>query len=178
LDLRWVAEEDARGVFGVFSDPEVIHYWSTPAMEELAEAQAYVASIHEHFAAKTLFQWGIALHGEAEIVGTCTLYQLDLTHGRAELGIALASRAWGQGFGREALRLVIGFAFGELGLHRLEADVDPHNERSLALFEGEGFQREGLLRERWFLQGQRMDTVLLGLLAREWSGPGPQAKRR
>jgi len=168
LDLRWVSEDDTDGIFKVFSDEEVIRYWSSPAMKERKEAEDYVASIHKHFAAKDLFQWGIALHGQEEIVGTCTLYQVDLRHRRGELGIALHSSAWGMGYGREAMRILVGFCFGELGLHRLEADVDPFNHRSLALFEGEQFRQEGLLRERWFLHEKWQDTILLGLLARDW----------
>ncbi|MHC4837236.1 MAG: GNAT family N-acetyltransferase [Planctomycetota bacterium] len=170
LDLRWIEEHEVDGLFAVFSDPEVVRYWSTPAMRERREAEEYLASIHRHFAAGDLFQWGVQLHGETDIVGTTTLYRIDLDHRRAEVGIALGSRAWGKGFGREVLRLLIGFAFDELGLHRLEADVDPGNARSLALFEGEGFRREGLLRERWHLKGKVHDTVMLGLLAREWPG--------
>lgn len=63
------------------------------------------------------------LHGESGIVGTTTLYRIDLDHRRAEVGIALGSRAWGRGYGREVLRLLIGLAFGELGLHRLETST-------------------------------------------------------
>ncbi|HEX2165116.1 MAG TPA: GNAT family protein, partial [Thermoanaerobaculia bacterium] len=60
------------------------------------------------------------------------------------------------------------FAFGPLALHRLEADVDPRNERSLKALERLGFRREGLLRERYFVAGEIQDSVMLGLLAREW----------
>jgi ribosomal-protein-alanine N-acetyltransferase len=178
LDLRWVDEADVDGLFALFSDLEVIRYWSTPAMRERREAEDYLASIHRHFAARDLFQWGVQLHGETGIVGTTTLYRIDLDHRRAEVGIALGSRAWGRGYGREVLRLLIGLAFGKLGLHRLEADVDPHNARSLALFEGEGFRREGLLRERWHLNGGVQDTAILGLLAPDWPGADAQPSTR
>jgi RimJ/RimL family protein N-acetyltransferase len=68
----------------------------------------------------------------------------------------------------EALRLLVDFAFGSLGLHRLEADVDPRNGPSLRLLERLGFRREGLLRERYHAQGEIQDSVILGLLAPEW----------
>lgn len=57
------------------------------------------------------------------------------------------------------------FAFENLKLHRIEADVDPRNEASLCLLEKHGFQREGLLRERWFVGDEVNDTVFMGLLA-------------
>jgi RimJ/RimL family protein N-acetyltransferase len=55
-------------------------------------------------------------------------------------------------------------------LRRLEADVDPRNENSMRILEKLGFQREGLLRERWNVGDEIQDTAFLGLLAREWRG--------
>ena len=62
------------------------------------------------------------------------------------------------------------FAFEELGLRRIEADVDPRNEASIRLLERLGFQREGYLRERWLVDQEINDTVFYGLLRREWLG--------
>jgi RimJ/RimL family protein N-acetyltransferase len=60
-------------------------------------------------------------------------------------------------------------AFGALCLHRIEADVDPRNTPSLRTLERLGFVREGYLRQRWAVGGERQDSVLLGLLASDWS---------
>ncbi|MHC4379960.1 MAG: GNAT family N-acetyltransferase [Planctomycetota bacterium] len=171
IDLRWVVPADAEDLFAVFGDPDVMRYWSHPAWTGLLEAKTYIASIHRHFSDRTLFQWGISDRSTGRLLGTCTLFQLDAQNRRGELGIILGKSAWGRGLGRQALETLVGFAFNSLGLHRLEADVDPKNRRSLALFEGQGFLKEGLLRERWFVHGQIQDTILLGLLAREWPGP-------
>jgi RimJ/RimL family protein N-acetyltransferase len=59
-------------------------------------------------------------------------------------------------------------AFGTLGLHRVEADVDPRNDASLRLVERLGFRREGHLRERYFVAGEIQDSVIYGLLAPDW----------
>lgn len=72
---------------------------------------------------------------------------------------------------------MLDFAFGPLGLMRLEADVDPDNMRSLGLLDGLGFVREGLARERWRFGGGVFDSVLLGLLARERRRHTVHAKR-
>ncbi len=64
----------------------------------------------------------------------------------------------------QAMDAVIGIAFNELGLHRLEADVDPGNTGSLALLEKLGFEREGLFRDRWYINKHWSDSVMLGLL--------------
>jgi RimJ/RimL family protein N-acetyltransferase len=64
--------------------------------------------------------------------------------------------------------VLLDFAFGQLGLRRIEADTDPDNSASIRLLESLGFRREGLLRERWNVGGELQDTVFLGLLAREY----------
>ena len=71
---------------------------------------------------------------------------------------------------REALTALIDHAFGPMKLRRLEADVDPRNVNSMRILGKLGFSQEGLLRERWNVNGEIQDTAFLGLLAREWRG--------
>lgn len=170
VELRWLTDADRDALFAVFSDPEVMKYWSSSAWTELRQASEYIASIQRYFASKDLFQFGILLKETNTIVGTCTLCDVDFTQKRAEAGIILGRAAWGKGLASDALKTLIGWAFDELCLLRIEADIDPNNPRSLALFEKQGFQREGLLRERWRVHGKVQDTVFLGLLKREWTG--------
>jgi RimJ/RimL family protein N-acetyltransferase/ubiquinone/menaquinone biosynthesis C-methylase UbiE len=168
IDLRWLTHEDAAAFFEIFGDPEVMRFWSSPPHANVAEARGYIDGIHAHFRARQLFQWGVRLRESRQIIGTTTLYDLSVEHGRAQVGFALRRDKWGQGFATDVLDTVIGFAFDTLGLNRLEADVDPENERSLATLERQGFRREGYMRERWQPIGERRDTVFLGLLRREW----------
>lgn len=60
------------------------------------------------------------------------------------LGYWITGRYAGRGFGAEALRLLLGYAFGNLALHRLEANIQPENEASIALVRAAGFRLEGL----------------------------------
>ena len=69
----------------------------------------------------------------------------------------------------EALEVLLRQAFGEMNLHRLEADVDPRKTPSIRMLEKLGFQLEGYLRERWLVAGEVNDTVFYGLLRREWA---------
>lgn len=66
------------------------------------------------------------------------------------------------------LRALLNFAFEDLGLNRLEADVDPRNMASVRGLENLGFKREGYLRERWVAGGELSDSAIYGLLARAW----------
>ena len=168
LRLRWLVPDDVPALLEIFGDAEVCRYWSRPAIPDLAAADALREEIVGHFAARSLFQWGIAERASGRVVGTCTLAAISVEHRRAEVGFALARAAWGRGHVAEALPALVGFAFGTLALHRLEADVDPRNARSIRALEAVGFQREGHLRERYHLAGELQDAVLYGLLRREW----------
>jgi [ribosomal protein S5]-alanine N-acetyltransferase len=168
LRLRWLTAGDIDALFAVFRDPEVTRYWSTPPMTVRATAEALLTEIHDCFAKKDLFQWGIARREDDIVIGTCTLAHVSKTHRRAEIGFALARAHWGAGLANEALHRLLEFAFGELHLHRIEADVDPRNARSIAALERLGFRREGHLRERWHVGDEICDGLFYGLLAREW----------
>jgi RimJ/RimL family protein N-acetyltransferase len=173
--LRWLDENDAAGLFEIFSNREVTRYWGWPALEDIAAATELVRSIHGMFEQRSLFQWGVVRRDLDQVIGTSTLAHVDPRNGRAELGFALHRGHWGQGFAGEAVTALIQFAFGPLGLRRLEADVDPRNDRSLALLQRLGFVREGYLRERWNVNGEIQDAVFCGLLAREWASRLPSA---
>lgn len=168
LTLRWMHAPDLPDLFAVFSDPEVMRYWSSPPLQAMAQAERLLQEVHDLFARRTLFQWGVALRHTDRVIGTCTLFHLDVAHRRAEIGYAFARAHWGKGLAREAVGALAEFAFGPLDLHRLEADVDPRNERSLRLLTRMGFVREGVLRERYHVAGEVQDAVLLGLLRPEW----------
>lgn len=166
--LRWLVAGDVDALYAVFSDREMMRYWSTPAFRERAEAEALLARIQQQFADKLGFQWGVERKTDGQLLGTCTLFHLDSRNLRAELGYGLASAYWKNGYMHEALSALLDFAFGPLKLRRLEADVDPRNASSLRILQKLGFSREGLLRERWNVDGEIQDTAFLGLLAREW----------
>ena len=68
----------------------------------------------------------------------------------------------------EALRALIGYGFEHLNLNRIEADIDPLNEASLKTVKRLGFVREGLLRERWIVNGEISDSVIYGLIRKDW----------
>ncbi|HYC88930.1 MAG TPA: GNAT family N-acetyltransferase [Thermoanaerobaculia bacterium] len=167
LRLRWLTADDVPALFEIFGHPEVMAYWSSPPLENMAAAEALLADIHGYFQAKTLFQWGIARREDDRVIGTCTLHALSAGHRRAELGYAIARAEWGKGYGSEAAGALVGYAFDVLDLHRLEADVDPRNHASIRCLERLGFRKEGYARERYHLYGTVHDAVLYGLLRHE-----------
>ena len=166
--LRALRDSDAEALFEIFSDEEVARFWSSPPWTEPAQADELLESVRRGLDTKTLWQWGVCAAPEDKVVGTCTLWQIDAENQRAEIGFALSRAVWGRGLMIDALTLLLDFSFSDLGLRRMEADVDPENVASIGLLERLGFQREGYLRERWCVGGKVTDSVILGLLGREW----------
>jgi RimJ/RimL family protein N-acetyltransferase len=168
LRLRSLVDADIAALFAIFSDPEAMRYWTSPAMTEIAEAEALLRDIQHHAEAETLFQWGIARRDDDLVIGTCTLFRIDRQHRRGELGYIVRRDLWGRGLATEALTALIHHAFATLGLHRLEADIDPRNAGSIRLVQRLGFNEEGHLRERYFVADEIQDSVIYGLLAPDW----------
>jgi ribosomal-protein-alanine N-acetyltransferase len=173
VSLRWITEADIDAFYAIYSHPEVMRYWSFTALTERDQAAKLISEIHEGFQRQALLKWGIARPTDNLLIGSITLFNLDFTHRRAEIGYALGRDHWGQGYMQEALTAVINYAFAELGLHRIEADVDPRNNASIRTVERLGFQREGYLRERWQVGGEIQDALFFGLLRPDW-----EAKRK
>jgi ribosomal-protein-alanine N-acetyltransferase len=168
LALRFLDAGDAEALFAIFSDPAVMRYWATGPWTALEQAQTSLRDAQRDYRSGAALRLGIEIDGEPGIVGTCTVFGFHPTSRRAEFGYALAQRCWGRGYMHEALGAFLKHAFGPLNLHRLEADIDPRNASSARALERHGFQREGLLRERWIVDGEICDTVLYGLLAHEF----------
>lgn len=169
VTLRWLTADDVDALHEIFSDPEVARYLAIPRQQSREETARFLAGIHEGFRTGSLYQWGIEHAGR--LLGTCTLSGIDWENRRAEIGFALGRAAWGQGLMPDALASLLEHAFGELRLHRIEADVDPRNGASLRLLEKLGFRREGHLRERYLKDGEIQDSILLGLLRQDYLEP-------
>jgi len=158
--------EDAADLYAVFSDLEVVRYWSRAALTDVLEAAAMIEGQARE---PSLLQWGIFRVEENRLLGTCALADVDLAHRRASLGYALGRDSWGLGIAREAVRAMIEYGFETIDLHRIGADVDPRNTRSLRMLEELGFSREGFQRECYLVGDEWQDAVLFGLLRRDWS---------
>ena len=168
VSLRWISEEDVDALYRIFSHAEVMRYWSTPPLADRNAAVKLLHEIHDDFRGETFLKWGIARRTDDALIGTATLFNLNLDSHRAEIGYCLDRAEWRKGYMNEALQALLAYAFDELALHRIEADVDPRNTASIKTVERLGFQREGYLRERWQVNGEIQDTVFYGLLRPEW----------
>lgn len=174
LTLRPLVAGDAAALFIVFSDTEVMRYWSTPPWETMEQASRYVASANEGLAKGATLRFGIELVETGELIGQVALYSFDQQNRRCDVGYALGRAYWGQGYLSEALAILLEHGFHALDLNRIEADIDPRNAASAKALTRLGFQREGLLRERWIVGGEVCDTEFYGLLRSDWEALRPR----
>src|SRR5688500_17038828 len=78
LVLRWISEDDVDSIYEIFSDPQVMRYWSTvplPNREAAAELQREIADGNE---SNSMLKWGLALRDSNTVIGTTTLFSLNL----------------------------------------------------------------------------------------------------
>lgn len=166
LRLRWLDEGDAAAQFAIYSDPEVTRYWSAGAWTAMAQAEEQIAKTLAGYEDGSSLRFGIELEGR--LIGNVSLFSISGPNRRCEVGYALGRAHWGQGYASEALRAVLDYGFHELGLNRVEADIDPRNGASAGVLERLGFCKEGYMPERWIVNGEAADTVFYGLLKRQW----------
>jgi RimJ/RimL family protein N-acetyltransferase len=106
---------------------------------------------------------------DGRLVGNTEL-RLNQQANRAELGIAIQDKTeWSQGYGTEAVRLVLSYAFRDLKLNRVELTTDEVNHRAIRCYEKVGFVREGLLRQHRLVDGKYGNTVVMSVLRDEWA---------
>ncbi|MFM9874122.1 MAG: GNAT family N-acetyltransferase [Fimbriimonadaceae bacterium] len=166
LELRAWQIEDVPGLFRLRSNPEVMKYWTVGPYQDLAQAEKTVVDLMAVNREGSGLE--LAVFSEAELIGTATLHGISWPSRRAELGYMLLPEFQGRGLMHEALVAIVNYGFGELGLNRLEADIDPRNVASRRSLERLGFKLEGFMPERWIVEGEVTDTEFFGLVAKDW----------
>ncbi len=174
LRVRLVEESDLPALLEVNGDERVTQFLPYATWQSMADAYAWLQRMADTQATGSALQFAVINKATGLAIGTCLLFRFDAGSARAELGYVLGHAHWGRGCMFEALQALLACAFEDLGLRRVKAEVDPRNAASARLLLRLGFQREGLLRQRWVTKGQPTDIEVFGLLQHEWQG-GPQA---
>lgn len=101
------------------------------------------------------FVFAIETLADGRHIGTTGLYHVDWIHRRAEFWIIIGPReARGRGFGTEAAKLIVGYAFDSLNLHKVYAHADEANAPALSAFRKAGFRDEALLQQEYYIRGR------------------------
>jgi [ribosomal protein S5]-alanine N-acetyltransferase len=178
LVLRPLQAGDEAALFAIFSDALTMRWWSRGPWDRIELAHEMIEKDTRWREEGSALRLGLVLRDQGTLIGAMSLFDFHLHNRRAEIGYILHRAHGGRGYMHEALTAFIDYGVVLLGLNRIEADTDPRNEPSVRALLRLGFEREGLFRERWIIEGQPCDSAMFGLLARDWSarrgGQSPQ----
>jgi RimJ/RimL family protein N-acetyltransferase len=114
-------------------------------------------------------RFAIRTLADDRLIGLIGLYTIFQSQREAFMGIQIGEREyWGKGYGTDALRVLLCYAFDELNLLRVSLSVLDGNERATRSYEKCGFRYEGRERQAWSYDGRRWDELYMGLLREEW----------
>ena len=110
-----------------------------------------------------------AIEADGVCIGQCALFQFDAVAQSCALGITIGDKGyWGRGYGSDAIRLLLDYAFRLRNIRRIYLTVNSTNERAIGAYRRCGFVEEGRLRQHVWSAGQYIDLVNMGILRDEW----------
>ena len=155
--LQWDRDTEMHRL----ADSDPAQLWSEKKLKEFIEKDADKNENAFRFAIRTL--------AEDKLIGSVSLWVNSWTHGDTWLGIMIGDRDhWSRGFGTDAMRLIVQYGFIELNLRRITLGLHSYNPRALKSYEKVGFKMEGRRRGEGLRDGERYDSLYMGILREEW----------
>lgn len=131
------------------------------------DTEAYFRSVVED--RNPGYHFVIARKEDSAYLGQIDLFALQQVYRHAELGIVIGeAHNRNKGYGREAIELLLGYAFDSCNLNRVHLAALADNLRGIHCYEACGFVREGVLRQHCYLNGAYHDMVQMGVLREDW----------
>ncbi|KOV59391.1 GNAT family N-acetyltransferase [Streptomyces sp. MMG1121] len=172
--LRPFTADDAEPMGEIINDPEVIRFTFDPTTVITLDR------LRSHYGARAAgpdrLDLAVTDPATGELFGEVVLYEVDRQARGCTFRTLIGPRGRGRGIGTEATRLIVGYGFEQLGLHRIELEVYGHNARARRVYEKVGFVVEGVRREVALRDGAWADEVVMSILDREWAALGPTAR--
>jgi RimJ/RimL family protein N-acetyltransferase len=166
--LRGTRDDDLPALAATLMDP-AIRVTQSRVAAPLSEATA--REMISEWAANKGHDVGFSIETleASELVGHVGLFGIDAKDQSGTVGIMLVRQHLGRGYGTDAMRLIVGYGFRELGLHRIGLNVHAYNARAIAAYRKVGFVEEGRQREAIHRDGHWYDSVQMSILAHEWT---------
>lgn len=167
--LRPVRKSDGDALYRHIRDPEIARWiWALPQPYRRKDMDAYLKLVAKYTKAGLWHHLAIRRLDSDEPIGVVGLHRHSAGAPVAEIGYWLARPHWGQGIMTQAVKLVVGYAFDKLRLHRLSINHLEPNDASRRVIEKCWFRREGMSREVLFQDGKWLSMVNYGLLEPEF----------
>jgi [ribosomal protein S5]-alanine N-acetyltransferase len=164
LLLREVAVADALDLHEYFSDPEIMRYTSNFPIGTIQETEGILRRSSKYLALYDSFRFAIVRKSDSKAIGTIDLHSFSTMHHRMEIGYMLTRAYWDYGYMTEAVKEIIRFAFEEMGMHRVEAECQTENIRSMRLAERCGMTLEATRLENEINKGRFVSNHVYAIL--------------
>lgn len=167
--LRKITIEDCTAMYNHWAClEECSKFFPWSPVKDMDTYKEKVASWVANYENQLYFNWIIELKKNKEVIGIINLHNIDEINQVAETSYILCPRYWGNGIMTEALNRVLQYAFEELEINRVQADVFQGNDASDKVLMKCGMQKEGIARERYYKEGIYIDSVQYAILREEW----------
>lgn len=165
--LRPFTEADADPMWRIVQDPEVVRFTFEPNTSLTPELlRDWYASRAEQ---KERLDLAVVDTATGQLVGEVVLYDVDDRARSCTFRTLIGQEGRGRGVGTEATRLLLRYAFEQLGMHRVELQVYAFNDRARHVYEKVGFVVEGVRREAHWRDGEWLDEVVMSVLVSDWT---------
>ena len=155
---RWSRDSEFKRLL----DADPIRIQSQMGSQKWLEKEIEEQKVNQHwFTIRTL--------ADDKLLGDIDLYIVNWASGDAFVGLGIGEREfWNNGYGTDAMKVILRYAFTEVNLHRVTLTVFEYNPRAIRSYEKAGFRHEGRLRGFLNREGKRWDSLFMGILREEW----------
>lgn len=166
LTLRAITRDDLPHYIVWVNDPEVTRHLLLYLPMNLDDETDWYERQRQD---ATSQNFAIVVTEEQRLIGSIGLMKIDYKDQNAELGIMIGDKTqWGQGYGQEAIQLLLDFAFTQMNLHRIYLRVDAGHTAGIRCYQRCGFIEEGRLRQAIYHHGHFEDQLLMSVLRSEY----------
>lgn len=163
--LRALEPEDLEFIYHIENDESIWEVSNTQTPYSKFLIRQYLENAHQDIYEAKQLRLAICENNSNTAMGLIDLFDFDPKNKRAGIGIVIQNEAnRGKGFGKEALSLLINYAFVHLQLHQLFANIGVENEASSSLFSTFGFEKIGVKKEWIFINNQYQDEAIYQLI--------------
>jgi len=171
LILRDFVKDDWQRVLEYQTDPLYLRYYEWTKSDRTPQAvQEFVGWFLDHQRQKPRlrFQLAVILKSDDQLIGNCGIRMDTPKAFQADIGYELDPRHWNHGFATEAAHAIVDFGFSTFRLHRVWSWCVADNVGSAHVLEKLGMRLEGRLRENEYYKNRWWDTLMYGILDKEW----------
>lgn len=170
IRFRAIEREDIPRYVEWFNDPEVTAGLANYLPMSLADETRWF----ENLGNRPVAERGFALEAKTvdgwQHIGGVGFEHIEWVNRSAEFGIMIGDKVfWNNGFGTEAVRLMLKHGFETLNLHRIFLRVYENNPRAIRVYEKAGFVKEGIMRDAVYRNGCYINDIIMSVLRSEWN---------